>query len=151
MNLRLVEDLRLPALWDGLRVEWTLEREAHRVFICPPPPLEERFCSSCGAEAGRTTWRGLVHPAPGETVPSERKIPRSGGRTRSVTVQVPAWPVIALIAWRCGHCKLDEVWDMRSNEVWTLGPEDYGPQGSEPPTDPAYVAGVPAPKPEQLW
>lgn len=152
MSLRLVTGLRLPALWDGLRVDWTLQPPAARVFICPPPPMEERFCSACGAEDGRTTWSGLVHPAPGETVPSERTIPLSGGRTRTVTVPVPAWPVIGLIAWRCGHCSLDEVWDLRTDAVWTLGPEDYGPDGSVPPAAPAVqMPELPPPADGMLW
>jgi hypothetical protein len=152
VTLSLVTDLRLPPMWDGLRVDWTLQRNADRIFICPPPPMEERFCTSCGAEGGRTAWSGLVHPPDGETMPLEKKIPMAGGRSRTVTVQVPAWPVIGLIAWRCGHCHLDEVWDMRSNEVWTLGPEDYGPAGSTPPAAPAVqVLELPPPADGMLW
>lgn len=35
-----------------------------------------------------------------------------------------------LHASRCQHCGLDSVTDLEAGETWTLGPEDYGPDGS---------------------
>ncbi len=38
---------------------------------------------------------------------------------------------MTLVAWRC-ECGRDEVHDRRTDELWVLGPEDYGHGGSMP-------------------
>jgi len=130
MTLQLVTDLRLPVLWDGQRVDWTMTEPLEgQLFICPPPK-EREACPGCGLRAEPVAWRGLVHPLEGATFRISSPTPKRPHRE----VDVPAWPVIALYAWRCPNCRVDEVWDLRTNETWTLGPEDYGPDGSTAPT-----------------
>lgn len=121
----------LPPMWDGHRVEWRDQRLALEPHICPPPP--PRACSNCGTNRPPLMWIGLRHPLPGETFESTKRKTGRWGTQLDVPVQVPAWPVLDLFAFRCPECPLDEVWDMRTNEWWELEPEDYGPEGSQHP------------------
>lgn len=128
--LHLVTDLALPKLWDGRQVDWEMQEPLEgRVFICPPPKKREA-CPGCSLRAEPVVWRGLVHPLEGETVRVLKPTPKRPRRE----VDVPAWPVIVLVCWRCPNCRVDEVWDTRAGETWLLGPEDYGPDGSTAPT-----------------
>lgn len=134
MTLHLVTDLALPALWDGHAVGWTLQAPVEgRIFICPPPKQRDR-CPGCGLGTEPVVWRGLVHPLEGETVMRSVTKTLKSGRKYSVDEPVPAWATLELICWRCPNCRVDQVWDMRTDETWILGPEDYGPLGSNPPT-----------------
>ncbi|QGJ92721.1 hypothetical protein QDA04_gp51 [Microbacterium phage Megan] len=102
----------LPALWDGLPVTWSPWEPHVHVFICDrsrrtvPPP--ER-CPGCD----RLWLPASCH-----------------GRMR---MPLDRWDIAYLVAWRCPECGHDEVFDWRTKESWSLGPEDYGPEGSVAP------------------
>lgn len=118
----------LPRTWDGWQVKWDKFEESIDVQICPPPK-DKRRCD-CGSTREPLTARGWRQPKPGETTESTKRKMGRFGRWVYVPVMVPAWPRPELVAFRCPDCGQDEVWDMRTNEWWTLGPEDYGPDGS---------------------
>ena len=44
----------------------------------------------------------------------------------------PRWDgrVTSIVAFRCPGCGLDEVFDMDTEECWTLDGSDYGDEGS---------------------
>lgn len=123
----------LPLSWDGWRVKWGKFVAAIDVQICPPP--KDRSRCECGSQDQPFVSHGWRQPKAGETFESTK--PKTGrfGRTVHVPVTVPAWPVMDLILMRCRSCGADEVWDMRTHEWWTLGPEDYGPDGSTRPSE----------------
>jgi hypothetical protein len=100
----------LPVSWDGRAVTWSPWEGPELgavIFICPPP--KPRACPSCKSTAPSSRARGLGFD--GELV------------------------VLRLLAFRCPGCQLDEVWDQTADAWWTLGPEDYGDAGSNPPAD----------------
>jgi len=72
---------------------------------------------------------------------TERTLRRSG-RVILQSVTVPAWPVIDLYAFRCPSCGVDEVWDIRTDEWWTLDETDYGPGGSSRPLERQWSGGL---------
>ena len=53
--------------------------------------------------------------------------PKSG-----VSIDPANWrnPVTSIVAFRCPGCGLDEVFDMDTEECWTLDGSDYGDEGS---------------------
>jgi hypothetical protein len=132
--IALIPSLVLPGLWDGWEVTWEPMPEVGQIFLCPPPKDLER-CSECGTCAKPRMWSGLRHPQPEELFDSTREKLGRFGRTVHIPTRVPAWPVIDLYAFRCGDCAHDEIWDMRTDEWWDLEPEDYGPTGSNRPTN----------------
>lgn len=84
----------------GRTVTWSEGRLSHPAFICPPNPTD--VCA-CG-ERDTIGFIGRVHPLPGETEVVERTVPKTGGRTRTVGVTVPARPSPRLFATRCVGC-----------------------------------------------
>lgn len=102
----------LPPRWDGADVEWRAWDRTDDVFVCyrSRKPRPER-CERCRSTAAPLSNAGKA----------------SSG---------PDWrgtPTYRLFAFRCPDCHLDTVWDMRADEWWTLGPEDYGDAGSHDP------------------
>jgi len=134
MSLRAVPDLPhrhdLPPLWDGRKVEWqgwTHYQSSMRFHRKPEK------CDNCGDVSGvePSINLGIVAPLPGEkmTVPREVKSKRSG-REYVRNVEVDAWPLIQLVAFRCANCGHDQVHDQRTDEWWDLDEQDYGDEGS---------------------
>ena len=86
--------------------------------------------------ASRATSRGTVSPLAGDTYESERPVVKRtrSGREYQAGVQIVTanWrrPVTSLVAFRCPGCGLDEVFDMDTEECWTLDGSDYGDEGS---------------------
>lgn len=104
----------LPVSWDGRPVTWSPwegPEVGAVVFICPPPKPAK--CPGCKSLAPSSRAKGLGFDA--ELV------------------------VLRLLAFRCPDCQLDEVWDQTADAWWTLGPEDYGDAGSNPPAPPPAV------------
>lgn len=121
----------LPPRWDGEPVTWTPWAD-HRTTLALHAKPEQLACHKCGTVDESLVCFGTRPPPPGdmETVPLRRHT-RSGHPYESLR-QVPARPVRDLTAYRCRHCSHDQVQDRRTGELWDLGPEDYGPQGSTP-------------------
>lgn len=138
MTLQLVKH-RLPPLWDGQRVEWGPYEIAPAVQVCPPPKAER---CACGSDASPSHARGLRQPLPGEMVDSTKAKLGRFGRWVHVPARVPAWPLADLTAIRCAGCGEVTVWDMRTDEWWTLGPEDFGPGGSTRPAEREWSGGL---------
>lgn len=115
----------LPVAWDGRAVTWTSWERQMVVQICPPPREEQ---CGCGSAERPFTSRGLRDPEP-ESVTHAASLPRIGRRTRLV------WPVYDLHAFRCPGCGEVTVWDMASDEWWTLDESDYGTHGSVAPAE----------------
>lgn len=86
--------------------------------------------------ASRATSRGTVYPLAGDTYESERPVVKRtrSGREYQAGVQIVTanWrnPVTSIVAFRCPGCGLDEVFDMDTEECWTLDGSDYGDEGS---------------------
>jgi hypothetical protein len=98
----------LPPRWDGVLVEWTdLGLTGGSMDLHFPPK-----CETCGDT--RPPWRS------GGTLQLGRD-PHTGRTVRRFD----------LYAERCQGCLADVVYDERTDETWALGPEDYGPEGSE--------------------
>lgn len=110
--LRLVSH-PLPAAWDGAPVKWGRWETSERIHVCPPP---KNRCE-CGSTRPPFFAVGLRAPA------SE-----SGRFERRHALR-------DLHAFRCPDCGEVTVWDMTSDEWWTLDESDYGPQGSTPPPE----------------
>lgn len=110
----------LPVAWDGRAVKWDRWEPPVEAFICPPPKPER---CTCGSAASPFTARGLRDPDP-ERVRVLERVPRIGRRTPLT------WPVYDLHAFRCPACGEVTVWDMESDQWWTLDDADYGPTGS---------------------
>jgi hypothetical protein len=121
----------LPVAWDGRRVDWDRWETPDVVQICPPPKGERCVC---GSSARPFSARGRRHPSQ-QAVDAAEGIPRIG-RNRSGPL---VWSVYDLHAFRCPACGQVDVWDMASDEWWTLDESDYGPRGSNPP--PEWGAG----------
>lgn len=115
----------LPVAWDGRRVDWDRWEAARSIHICPPPKASR---CGCGSASQPFTARGLRNPS-ADDVERAALIPRIGRRPPSEGPH----PVYDLAAFRCPECGEVQVWDRASDEWWTLGPEDYGPEGSRPP------------------
>jgi hypothetical protein len=84
----------------------------------------------------------MRQPLEGETFASTRAKTGRFGRVVHVPATVPAWPVFDLHAIRCARCDQVEVWDTRTDEWWLLGPEDFGPEGSERPAEREWSGGL---------
>lgn len=110
--LRLVSH-PLPVAWDGLAVKWSRWETSGHIQLCPPPKTR----CECGSSEAPFTAVGLRSPAVGR----ERFARRHALRD--------------LYAFRCPDCGEVAVWDMTSDEWWTLDESDYGPEGSTPPAD----------------
>lgn len=67
-------------------------------------------------------------------VEATESLPRVGRRTPLV------WPVYDIHAFRCPGCGEVTVWDVASDEWWTLDESDYGPGGSTAP--PEWTGGL---------
>jgi hypothetical protein len=131
-HLRLMKH-RLPPLWDGYRVRWDAFAPMGAMHICPPPDIDA--CESCGSIADRLIATGLRHPLPSETLESTRTKTGRFGRPVRVPTTIPAYPLRDLYAFRCPDCLGDDVWDQRTDEWWSLGPEDYTDAGSVRPDE----------------
>src|SRR5690349_10788516 len=118
--LVLAREYDLPPRWDGGPVEWEPWQPATPMFICPPPD-DMGACDHCGSLEERITAKGIVTPLPG--------VHRIGGHQ--------------LRAFRCPDCQHDRVWDSLTDDVFDLGPEDYGESGSWPPADSTPVHAEP--------
>ena len=138
MTLTLVK-YRLPPSWDGWHVKWDKLEDALEVRICPPPKPER---CDCGSSHPPLTARGWRQPKDGETFESTKPKVGRFGRIVHVPTTIPARPVVDLFLCRCQDCGSDEVWDMRTDEWWTLGPEDYGPEGSVRPVEREWSGGL---------
>jgi len=130
---------RLPPVWDGSKVKWEKFESFGNIQICPPPKVEPCECGSVAAKSGAA---GARQPEPGAMVKSTKRKMGRWGRWVHVPAMVPAWPVNDLYAFHCPDCRSDDVWDMRTDEWWTLGPEDYGPDGSARPVKREWSGGL---------
>ena len=94
----------LPVAWDGAPVVWG-PWQVEPVYVCAGSRsrAQAQACSACGSSAGSPlAIRGRVDV---------------GGATHGLRLT------------RCPTCALDTVVDGEL-VVWTLGEEDYGPEGS---------------------
>lgn len=120
MTLTLVSH-PLPVAWDGRAVAWDRwESPLVPMFIFPTPKRER---CECGSDAAPFTARGRREPS-AERVANAASLPRIGRPTPLV------WSVYDLRAYRCPSCGIVSVWDMDSDELWTLDESDYGSTGS---------------------
>lgn len=120
----------LPPSWDGQRVTWDRWLEVRGSLIAHAP-ADQTACHACGLIDDPLVAVGLVEPTPGATFSSVRvKRTRRSGRAYEATVDVPAWPCLDLVAFRCRGCGHDTVLDQRTGEAWDLDASDYGPTGS---------------------
>lgn len=136
---------RLPPIWDGNPVKWDPFEVPPIMFICRRSsrrgPDDPARCE-CGSTRVRLVAGGWRQPLPGETMESSRAVQGRFGRTVHVPITIPAKPMRDLTAFRCADCGVDEVWDLRDDEWWTLGPEDYGPEGSARPVEREWSGGL---------
>lgn len=122
----------LPVAWDGRPVTWSDWRPGVLVFICDRSKrkhgLSHPACGACGSITPAPYAFGLREPAPGATIPGEYLRTHRNGRP--VYSQEPAPAYRDLIADRCPDCGTDSVYDLATDEAWTLDETDYGPAGS---------------------
>ena len=121
----------LPRKWDGEPVEWQ-GWSAGRTTLAFHLPADALACRKCGAVDEQLTNFGKRPPAT-PTYPSTRTRTTRSGHQYESPVEVPSWPIVDLVANRCRHCRHDTVTDRRTDQVWDLELEDYGPDGSNPP------------------
>jgi hypothetical protein len=127
----------LPRSWDGARVQWGEWFAATAVFVCPPPRAKDRaVCERCKSTAAPAHATGLLDPPAPDDFEALLSLYQSG------QLEGSSRPLIWLHAFRCPDCGLDTVWDRRTDEWWTLGPEDYGVDGSHDPRLPIPAAGL---------
>ena len=117
--LRLVSH-PLPVAWDGREVKWSRWDTALDVHICGPAGYEPRC--DCGSKRQPFVASGLRAADEGPGRFARRHAAKD------------------LRAFRCPDCGQVDVWDMDSDEWWTLDESDYGPNGSTPP--PEWVGGL---------
>jgi len=137
--LSMLREHDLPPRWDGRAVVWEGWQYAHAgVFMCPPPRRD--VCEGCGmptTERGFPCWStniGLV--ADSRTLTHADYEAEEAARARlpkRVKHKLERHWWRELHAFRCHHCQLDNVWDVTTNEVWTLDHTDYGDTGSDQP------------------
>lgn len=129
LTLTRVHDL--PPYWDGHAVLWEGWQVEPPVFLCPPPrPVR---CEGCGSRAPSVTNRGLVAVWPSLThddLLEEEDNRRRLGSAAHMRKPRARWRLRAL---RCPDCQLDTVWDIETDEWWTLDHTDYGDEGSARP------------------
>lgn len=120
----------LPSKWDGRRVVWRGWND-HKAFVCRRRTKSpDAACDACGALRPPMVNLGVLDPEPGATF-TVPKVQRSrSGRSYFRDVVKAAWPIVDLVAFRCVGCYVDCVWQMSTDEFWTLDPGDYGPAGS---------------------
>lgn len=123
----------LPIAWDGHLVRWEQQPDLGILRMCvvddghPVEPHLPEHCAACGVVTARRHWVGIVHPLPGDLMTTECTT-RSG---RTYLADRPARvPERRLHLSRCPECGHDTVWDARTDLVWDLEPDDYGPDGS---------------------
>src|SRR5699024_10523218 len=103
---------------DVIREPWTVSAQA----ICLGPA--EREC--CGSTAAPLFAAGRAQPLPGETFTATK--PRRSGHREGMAVkevQVPAWAVYRLCAFRCPDCGCVDILDIE---------QGYEPVDTEQPT-----------------
>lgn len=135
--LTLARENDLPPRWDGRAVAWEAWKYAPAgVFICPPPSRAD-VCEGCGErtyEQGFPCWstsRGLRADSLRLDHDDFRREEEARARLPIIAKgKMPRHWWLELIAHRCHHCNLDTVWDMTSDEWWTLDHTDYGNEGS---------------------
>lgn len=115
--LRLVSH-PLPVAWDGREVKWSRWDSTEHIVICPPPKSR----CECGSQRAPFFAVGL------------RAVDSGPGRFQR------RHALRDLHAVRCPDCGQVDVWDMDSDEWWTLDESDYGPNGSTPP--PEWTGGL---------
>lgn len=113
----------MPPRWDGLKVKWTdWTEQGHLTHYASP-------CDECGSTRPPQSCRGTV-------TASARHLPRFRSPNpelrRLQGAQIDAAPLKHLTATRCPDCGHTEVLDIFASQCWTLGREDYGPEGSRP-------------------
>lgn len=117
---RLVWDVSPPLLdypeHGGRRVVWQ-PWEQPRTFVCGPG-VGANTCEECGFAGWLLVAVGEVQPAAGDTFTSHEKRSRRTGRMYGVDHQVPAWPVLQLVAFRCPQCALVAVYDTGDGTGW---------------------------------
>ncbi len=106
----------LPPLWDGRVVQWSDWTDeggiAGRTTLVFHVPSDHWACTGCG-------WiRDTELRAVGTLMPD--------------SIADTAWPVVRLLVRRCPGCRLDQVTDLGSGEVWDLKDTDYTAAGSWP-------------------
>ncbi|GHD37428.1 hypothetical protein [Nocardiopsis kunsanensis] len=97
---------------------WTVSAQA----ICLGPAE----CERCGSTSTPLFAAGRAQPLPGETFPATK--PRRSGHREGMAVkevQVPAWAVYRLCAFRCPGCGQVDILDIE---------RDYEPVDIEQPT-----------------
>lgn len=104
----------LPISWDGREVKWSRWESTERILICGPHSDKARC--DCGSKRNPFTASGLRAADAG-----------TGRFARRHAVK-------DLHALRCPDCGQVDVWDMDSDEWWTLDESDYGPNGSLAPS-----------------
>lgn len=135
MNLRVLVSPRrkfdLPPKWDGLIVDWGHWSETRTTLALHMKP-EDLACRECGSVDESMVCHGRRRPEPGtvEKVPVPKRT--RSGKPYTRMEEHPARAVMDLAVFRCRHCEVDHVWDMRTDEWWKLEPEDYTAEGSTP-------------------
>jgi hypothetical protein len=104
----------LPPLWDGQAVQWSAWTDeggiAGRTTLMFHVPADHWACTGCG-------WiRDTELRAVGTLMPDR--------------VNPGKFPHIRLLVRRCPGCRLDQVTDISTGEVWDLDETDYGDTGS---------------------
>lgn len=134
--LSLLRKHDLPPMWDGLAVLW------NGWEYVPPSTLTmfhsrgRDVCEGCGmpdTERGFPCWsanRGLVAVSAVLTHDDLRYEEENRARLGHLAHKRRPRALWRLHAFRCHHCKLDTVWDVDTDEMWTLDHTDYGDEGS---------------------
>lgn len=104
----------LPVAWDGREVKWSRWDSSEHIIVCGS--RNEPRCE-CGSTRHPFTAVGLRAADTGPGRFARRHALRD------------------LHAFRCPDCGQVDVWDMDSNEWWTLDESDYGRNGSVPPPE----------------
>jgi predicted RNA-binding Zn-ribbon protein involved in translation (DUF1610 family) len=118
----------LPPAWDGQAVEWTEWEQRWTTMRLHTKP---DVCDFCGSTAEPGISLGLVQPKPGEQTTITRTVKaKRSGREYGREVDVDAWAIYWLAAFRCPGCSHDVVWDRRTDEWWDLDEQDYTDEGS---------------------
>lgn len=120
----------MPPKWDGAPVTWS-EWTGIRSTLALHAKPEQMACRKCGTVDESLVCFGTRQPAEDTELGPVQKWTRSGKPYEVVQLR-PARAVRDLWATRCRHCGQDQVEDKRTGDLWDLGPEDYGPDGSTP-------------------
>ena len=136
--LTLLREHDLPPRWDGHAVWWEgWHPGIGPVFICPvficPPPRRPLCCEGCGSLAEPVSNRGLVAVWASLTPEDIEREEENRRRLGSLAHKRKRRAYWRLRAYRCPDCKLDTVWDIDTDDWWTLDHTDYSDDGSETP------------------